>query len=98
MANLKEENNQLETELDHIKQENKHKKDQINRKSDKSKILEKTSNEKSKNINPAQDNTKAENVTREREERPLITVAGDSIVKGLVFSDYRGLKYFRCYI
>ena len=39
--------------------------------------------EKSRNINFAQDNVKAENVTREREERPLIIVAGDSIVKGL---------------
>ena len=32
VANLKEENNQLKTELYHIKQENKPKKDQINRK------------------------------------------------------------------
>ena len=82
VANLKEENNQLKTELHHIKQENKSKKDQINRKPGKSKILEKTSNEKSNNINPAQDNAKAGNVTREREKRPLIIVAGDSIVKG----------------
>ena len=41
------------------------------------------SNEKSSNINLAQGNVKAENVTREREERPLIIVAGDSIVKGV---------------
>ena len=39
-------------------------------------------NEKSNNINPAQDNAKAENVTREIEEEPLIIVAEDSIVKG----------------
>ena len=40
VANLKkEENNQLKTELCHIKQENKPKKDQINGKPDKSKIL-----------------------------------------------------------
>ena len=83
MANLKEENNQLKTELHHIKQENKSKKEQTNRKPGKSKVLEKTLNEKSSNINFAQDNVKAENVTREREERPLIIVAGDSIVKGL---------------
>ena len=67
VANLKEENNQLKTELHHIKQENKSKKDQTNRKPGKSKILKKTSNEKSNNI----------------EERLLIIVAGDSIVKAL---------------
>ena len=83
VANLKEENNRLKTELHHIKQENKSKKDQTNRKPGKSKMLEKTSNEKSNNINLSQGNVKAENVTREREERPLIIVAGDSIVKGL---------------
>ena len=83
VANLKEENNQLKTELHHIKQGNKSKKDQTNLKPGKSKILEKTSNEKSNNINPAQDNAKAGNVAREREERPLIIVAGDSIVEGL---------------
>ena len=81
MANLKEENNKLKTVLHHIKQENKSKKNQINR--NPGEILEKTSNEKSSNINLAQDNVEAENVTREREERPLIIVAGDSIVKGL---------------
>ena len=62
--------------------ENKSKKDQINHKSGKSIILEETSNEKSNNINPAQDNAKAEMYKRKR-RRPLIIVAGGSIVKGL---------------
>ena len=55
------------------------------------------SNEKSKNINPAKDNAKTENVTREREERPLIIVAGDVIlktVKGWLMSRSANVKVF----
>ena len=80
-----------------FKQGNKPKKDQINRKPHESKILEKTSIEKSKSINPAQDNAKTENVSREREEKPLLIVAGDSIVEGLrgwLMSRRANVKYF----
>ena len=95
VANLKKENNidyennQLKTELYHIKQENKPKKDQINCKPAKTKLLEKTSNEKSKNImdnlNPAQANAKAEMLEeKEKKDNSLIIVAGDSIVNPIL--------------
>ena len=51
------------------------------------------SKEKSSNINLTQGNVKAENVTREREERPLIIVAGDSIAKGLKGIDFKGIEF-----
>ena len=49
------------------------------------------------NVNPAQVNAKAEIVTREKEERPFIIVAGHSIVKktkGWLLSRRANVKVF----
>lgn len=89
IVKLKEENNRLKTELYSKKQTNKVTKagkpelNKNNEKRSNGKVPEKTKKNIEERVDPAQSNAKMGNVEREPRGKPLIIVAGDSLVKGL---------------